>query len=210
MTGDGEPGSARQTRTVAMLALMWGCLWRGTLWGVALGISLGAIYGALLLVLWSVGDSVGTALGVWEGNTDAWLGAFYLAPYGGIIGAVLGAAVGLPLGILVGSLAASASVIRSLRGRGTPRRYHGSVAWASAVVSVGAVIGVWKARRTGPAEFIFIENTSGVFDDGPVDLVAVVLLPTVVIGIVGWWIGQRVAVWSTGDGAKAHPESTPG
>ncbi len=210
MAVDSDLGPTRLDRSVVMLTTMWGCMWRGTLLGVALGISLGAIYGALLLGLWSVWDSVGTAVGVWDGNTDAWMGVIVMAPYGGIIGAVLGAAAGLPLGLLVGLLAALASAIRALRGGGTPRRYHRFVAWASAAVSVGVMIVAWTARGVGPAEFAFIENTSGAFDDGPVDMISLVLVLTGVVGIAGWWIGRRVAVWSTGEGANARPEGIPG
>jgi hypothetical protein len=187
-------GTGGEPRTV-MPKLLWGCLWRGSVLGLACGASLGAVYGALLLTAALVAESIGSVLGVSDGSADAWLGAFYLAPYGAVFGAVFGAFAGLPLGVLLGLLAAVVTAVCSWQRRDV-WRCRQFLGWASAVLSIVVLLGLWLALGSDPAAFVFVENTSGLFDDGPVDLVFVVLVPTVVAGAAGWWIGRRVGGWS--------------
>ncbi len=52
--------------------------------------------------------------------------------------------------------------------------------------------------------FVFIENTSGVFDNGWVDLVFVTRAPTLLAGAVGWWIGRRVGTWYAVEASASH------
>ncbi len=189
---------------MTMTRLLWGCVWRGSLLGVTLGASLGAAYGALLLAGAAVVTSVGAALGAWEGSINTWMGAVYLAPYGAIFGAVFGTILGLPLGVLLGVLIAAVTGVCSLRDRGAEqcRRILGP---ASAATSIALLLGLWVGLGADPSGFVFVENTSGVFDDGPVDLIFVMLLPTLVAGVAGWWIGQRVAAWYAREAAMNDP-----
>ena len=187
---------------MAMIKLLWGCFWRGSLLGLALGASLGAVYGALVVALFSVVHSVGAALGAWEGSVDAWMGAVYLAPYGAIFGAVFGAFAGLPLGVLLGVLAAAVTGVCSLR-RGDAWGYRRFLGWASAALSIAVLLCLWVGLGSDPSGFVFVENTSGVFDGGPLDLVLVTLVPTFLAGVAGWWIGRRVGAWYAREASAA-------
>ncbi len=189
---------------MTMTKLLWGCLWRASLLGVTLGSSLGAAYGALLLAGAAVVTSVGAALGAWEEGADAWMGAVFLAPYGAILGAVFGTVLGVPLGVLLGVLAAAVTGVCSLRDGGA-RQCRCILGPASGAVSVAFLLGLWVGLGADPSGFVFVENTSGVFDNGPVDLICVMLVPTFVAGVADWWIGQRVATWYAREAAKNHP-----
>jgi hypothetical protein len=179
----------------AMIRLLWGCVWRGGVLGVACGASLGAVYGALLMAFALVTESIGSVQGAAEGSADAWMGGFYLAPFGAFFGAVFGAFAGLPLGVLLGLLAATVTSVCSQR-REDAWQYRRFLGRASGALSILVLLGLWVARGSDPAAFVFVENTSGLFDDGLVDLIFVVLVPTAVAGAAGRWIGRQVGAWS--------------
>jgi hypothetical protein len=189
-----------------MMRLLWGCVWRGGMLGMALGASLGAAYAALLLALMSVAESIGSVLGVSDGSADAWIGAFYLAPYGAVFGVIVGVLAGLPLGVLLGLLAFTVTSFCTRQGSdaGRCRRF---LRWTAAALSMSALVVRWVTLGADPAAFVFIENTSGVFDDGPVDLVFVVLIPITVAGIAGRWISERLGNWCAGRMIAPQPFS---
>ena len=160
---------------------VWGCAWRGGSWGLALGGALGAAYGAALLALALVGETIAATLGG-GGSREAALYAFVVAPYGALLGGALGAMGGLPLGLLVGLLAAA-----------TARARPHAAPWASAALVVIVLLGWYAARDANPAAFILVANTSGVFDDGPRDLLTVVLIPIGLAGVAAWRLGRHLA-----------------
>ena len=77
------------------------------------------------------------------------------------------------------------------------RRFHLVLGWASGVVSIVAMLCPWVGLGSDPDAFLVIEHTSGVFADGPVDLVSLTIVPVIVVGVAGRWIGQRVGTWYT-------------
>jgi hypothetical protein len=90
------------TRNTSTAGLIWGSLWRASLYGMLLGAGFGGLYGA----------SLGTLLF-----------SFFGTPFGLLLGAIAGVAAGLLLGVFDGLvLSALLRVIGRRRGsyNGTP------------------------------------------------------------------------------------------
>ena len=120
------------TRNAITAGLIWGSLWRASLYGVLLGAAFGGLYGAAGGTL--TFPLIGTVVGLF-------------------FGALSGAVVGLPLGVLDGVLLSWLAVRYSCHERPNARRYRAGWNRVRGRKPPGTGGGLGVARPTRPQRF---------------------------------------------------------
>ena len=182
--------------------LLWGSLWRASLYGVLLGAAFGGLFGAAFGTL--MFPLVGTVVG-----------SFF--------GAITGAVVGLPLGLLDGLLLLSclAAGYRSV-GHPNPRRFRLLAGIVCAAGSLLALLTDWALHDLPDPDGFATARANGMFlrlffpprypDSGGVQPDAVILsiwvfTPMLMILVASWLTGRFVAGWYVDRVRLTHPPS---
>ena len=181
--------------------LIWGLVWRASLYGMLLCAASGGLYGAAFGTL--VFPLLGTALGLFFGT-------------------ITGALVGLPLGLLDGFLLFGFTEWYRDVGSPDARRFPVQAGIVCTTGSFLALMADWASHgllepdsfATGRAlllvhDLLFPSTGSG-DDSTPIDaliLILWVLVPLLMILCASWLNGVFVARWYAGRVDPAHPPS---
>ena len=190
------------TRNTSTAGLIWGSLWRASLYGMLLGAGLGGLYGA----------SLGTLLY-----------SFFGIPFGLFFGAIAGAAAGLLLGLFDGLvLGALLRAIEHRRGSYNdtpigPRVLRRLGATTCAVAALAALFVDWLlSGLPDPDGFAtsrilrLLLSQAGGYSGVPTDaftLTIWVFAPMSVAFLGSWLTGRFVAGWYAGTFCPPHPPS---
>ena len=190
------------TRNTSTAGLIWGSLWRASLYGMLLGAGLGGLYGA----------SLGTLLY-----------SFFGIPFGLFFGAIAGATAGLLLGVFDGLvLSALLRVIEDRRGSYNdtpigPRVLRRLGATTCAVAALAALFVDWLlSGLPDPDGFAtsrilrLLLSQAGGYSGVPTDaftLTIWVFAPMSVAFLGSWLTGRFVAGWYAGTVCPPHPPS---
>jgi hypothetical protein len=175
-------------RNAITAELLWGSLWRASLYGVLLTAGFGALYGAAGGTL--TFPLVGTIIGFF-------------------FGALSGAVIGMPLGLLNGVLLFWLTVSYRSVGRLDPRRYRRQSGILCATGTLLALVADWALHdlpdpntfATDRASHLIIDIFLPISDPGarvPTDTVILlvwVFVPMLAIVLASWLTGRFVAGW---------------
>ena len=183
-----------------MAGLIWGLLWRASLYGTLLCAASGGLYGAAFGTL--MFPLIGTALGLF-------------------FGAITGVLVGLPLGLLDGFLLFGFTEWYRDVGSPDARRFPVQAGIVCATGSFLALMADWALHglpepdsfATGRAILLVLDlffPFTGSGDSTPIGaaiLIVWVLVPLLMILCASWLNGVFVARWYAGRIDPAHPPS---
>ena len=182
------------------VGLIWGLLWRASLYGTLLCAASGGLYGAAFgTVMFPI---IGTALGLFFGT-------------------LTGALVGLPLGLLDGFLLFGFTEWYHEVGSPNARRFRMQAGAVCATGSLLALVADWTSHglpqpnnfATARASLLVLDLLVPLTGSGgptPVDaliLILWVLVPLLMILCASWLNGVFVARWYAGRADPAHPPS---
>jgi hypothetical protein len=176
------------TRNTSTAGLLWGSLWRASLYGTLLTAGFGALYGAAGGTL--TFPLVGTIIGLF-------------------FGALSGAVIGLPLGLLNGLFLFWLTVSHRSVGRLDLCRYRGQAGILCATGTLLALFADWALHdlpnpntfATDRASRLIIDLFLPISDPGarvPTDTVILlvwVFVPMLAIVLASWLTGRFVAKW---------------
>jgi hypothetical protein len=183
--------------------VIWGSLWRASLYGVLLGAAFGGLFGAAFGSL--IFPLIGTALGLF-------------------FGALTGAVVGLPLGLLDGLLLSWLATANRNAPRPNSRRYQLQARIVCVAGSLLALLSDWALhglpdpdgfaiyRAYGLVQDLLlpVSHTGGDASPDAITLGALGILvftPMLMILFASWLTGRFVAGWYAG---RICPTRSPG
>ena len=186
------------TGNISTAELIWGSLWRASLYGVLLGAGFGGLYGAAGGTL--TFPLLGTAIGLF-------------------FGALSGAVVGLPLGVLDGILLVGFTMYYSDHERPNARRYCVRAGIVCTIGSLLALVADWALHdlpdpndfATDRASHLVLDLFLPLTDPGarvPTDafiLIVWVFVPLLMILCASWLNGVFVAGWCAGRVCPPRP-----
>jgi hypothetical protein len=148
------------------------------------GLVLGALYGALVVIVTMVSDGPETTIGPWIIAAVGYA-AIIGSGFGVFVGGISGLAAGLITGVVtaVGFFPLTESNVR---------RFRRTLVVVS-VVSTAAAALVLVALLLG-----WLTSDRGTEESGGAWMV-LLLLPGLIAGLGGWWVGGIVAGWYEGD-----------
>jgi hypothetical protein len=176
--------------------LIWGCLWRASLYGLLLGAGFGGFYGAAFGTL--TFPLVGTAFGLF-------------------FGALAGAVVGLPLGLLDGLLLSCLAVGYRSVGHPNPRRFRLQAGIICAAGSLLALLTDWalhdlpdpdgfataRALRLALDLFLPLSDLDAGVPPDAIILGIWVFTPMLMILVASWLTARLVARWCVSEVSEA-------